>query len=288
MCLIYQVFVPELNIATIGILTVPVYLTVDTWTDSPFEYFCLWSIPTFISNMGGTNDGRASLSVTRLCLWAVWPEQNVNLLRSSCLRQTCDKENRQQNIISVKSINILKGMSTNVRLGKNMSNLKSFPSSIFPSEDWISIWSLGTSSREKLLPARPGTGSSSSKLLQNSCHQNIKYSIFPWICTCDSHWPRHSLRFPSPAPRSWHETDDIPLFANQGEGIMLLTHLPLTVHNGWSSVSLNVEFLVSMVSRVSVSRLLSSLSQAITTLTLTRPRSSPVTGRMEPIPGQID
>lgn len=121
------------------------------------------SIPTFISNMGGTNVGRASLSVTRLCLWAVWPEQNVNLFRSSCLRQTCDKENRKQNIISVKSINIL-NVNKYVRLGKYLSNLKSFPSSIFPSEDWISIWSLGTSSREKLLPARPETGSSSSKL----------------------------------------------------------------------------------------------------------------------------
>ena len=55
--------------------------------------------------------------------------------------------------------------------------------------------------------------------------------------------------------------------------------------SGLSSVSLNVEFLVSMVSTVSVSRLLSILSQAMASLTLTSPRSSPVTGRMEPIPG---
>ena len=42
-----------------------------------------------------------------------------------------------------------------------------------------------------------------------------------------------------------------------------------------------------MVSRTSVSRLLSILSQASLTLTLTRLCSSPVTGRMEPIPGQV-
>ena len=56
--------------------------------------------------------------------------------------------------------------------------------------------------------------------------------------------------------------------------------------SGLSSVSLNVEFLVSRVSTVSVSRLLSILSQAMASLTLTSSRSSPVTGRMEPIPGQ--
>ena len=42
--------------------------------------------------MGGTQGGRARLSVTLLCLWAVWPEQKVNLFRSSCLRKKIIEE----------------------------------------------------------------------------------------------------------------------------------------------------------------------------------------------------
>ena len=67
----------------------------DMHRNSNVVVLVIFYLTTFISNMGGTQGGRARLSVTLLCLWAVWPEENVNLFTSSCLRKNknFDKQN---------------------------------------------------------------------------------------------------------------------------------------------------------------------------------------------------
>ena len=157
--------------------------------------------PTFISNIGGTNVGRARRSATRRCLCAVWPEQNVNLLRSSCLRKIWTKiSTKVQYHICFRFWHLwtFDWIKTKKCPTWNLFQLQFFP---LMTEYQFEVWE---HPRERsTFPPDQGLIHWAQSFNTHYC-QKVIFLLFPKLQTCDSLRPRHSWRFPSPALHSWH------------------------------------------------------------------------------------